>query len=154
MKPATYAFSTPFAGNNADALNIARVALLSLGFGILSESENELEASGPGMHSNQQPDLLGATHIHLRLSRTEISVNAILGGVDTMKRFVYFFPPALVISLLVMGSIFGDAIEAYFYLLIIPWIFIGRFIGKILEKTTTTAIDRLTRGMAQATKTT
>jgi len=150
MEPTTYAFSTPFAGNNTDALNIARIALLSLGFEVLSENENELEASGPGMHSNQQPDLLGATHIHFRLTRTEISVDAILGGVDTMKRFVYFFPPGLFISLMIVGSIFGEAIEVYFYLLIIPWIFIARLIGKILEKTTTTAIDRLARGMAQA----
>ncbi len=154
MKPTTYVYSTPFTGNNADALNIARVALLSLGFEVLSESENELEASGPGMHSNQQPDLLGATHIHFRITGAEIFVDAILGGVDTMKKFVYFFPPGLVISLTVMGSFFGSAIEIYYYLLIIPWIFIARFIGKILETTTTKAIDRLTRGMAQANKTT
>ena len=153
MKSTTYAYSTPFRCNNADALNIARIALLSLGFEILSESNSELEASGPGMHSNQQPDLLGATHIHFRFSGTEISVDADLGGVDTMKRFVYFFPPGLVISLMVMGSFFGNAIEIYYYLLIIPWIFVARFIGKIFEKTTSTAIDRLVRGMAQANKT-
>lgn len=60
MKPTTYAYSAPFTGINSDALHIARVALLSLGFEVLSASDNELEASGPGMHSNQQPGLKGS----------------------------------------------------------------------------------------------
>ncbi len=152
MKPTTYAYSTPFSGNCADAFDIARVALLSLGFEVLSESDGELEASGPGMHSNQQPDLLGATHIHFRISRTKISVDAVLGGVDSLKKFLYFFPPGLVLSLVLVGSLFGNPIEPYFYLLIIPWIFIAPLIGKTLKKTTTNAIDRLVRGMAQARK--
>ena len=152
MKSTTYDYSTPFTGINAGALDIARVALLSLGFEILSESDNELEASGPGMHSNQQPDLLGATYIHFKITSTRINVDAVLGGVDTMKKFVYFFPPGLVISLLILQGIFGNPIEAYFYLLIIPWFFIAHVIAKILEKTTSNAIDRLVRGMAQAKK--
>ena len=152
MKTTTYAYSTPFTGNYADALNIARIALLSLGFEVLSESDDQLEASGPGMHSNQQPDLLGATHIQFRLTRSEIYVDAILGGVDRMKKFVYFFPPGLVVSILLFGSLFGNKIEFYFLLFVIPWIFIAPLIGKILEKTTTKAIDRLVRGMAQAKK--
>ena len=150
MKPTTHAYSTPFSGTNAKALNIARVALLSLGFEVLSESDNQLEATGPGMHSNQQPDLLGATHIRFELEGNSINVDAVLGGVDTMKKFVYFFPPGLVISLLVVQGIFGDPIEAYLYLLILPWFFIARLIAKTFEKSTSNAIDRLVRGMAQA----
>ncbi len=150
MKSTTYAYSTPFAGIKAEALNVARVALLSLGFEVLLESDNELEATGPGMHSNQQPDLLGATYIHFELTNNSIDVDAVLGGVDTLKKFVYFFPPGLVISLLIVQGIFGDPIEAYFYLLIIPWLFIARLIAKTFEKSTSNAIDRLVRGMAQA----
>ncbi len=150
MQSTTYAYSTQFAGIKEEALNVARVALLSLGFEVLLESDNELEATGPGMHSNQQPDLLGATYIHFELTNNSIDVDAVLGGVDTMKKFVYFFPPGLVISLLIVQGIFEDPIEAYFYLLIIPWLFIARLIAKTFEKSTSNAIDRLVSGMAQA----
>lgn len=150
MKSTTYAYSTPFRGNNADALNIARVALLSLGFEVVTESDNELEATGPGMRSNRQPDLLGATYIHFELADNSINVDAVLGGVDTMKKFVYYFPPGLVISLLFMQAIFADPVATYYYLLIIPWFFIAHLMGKTFEKSTGNAIDRLVCGMAQA----
>ncbi len=67
-----------------------------------------------------------------------------------MKRFVMFFPPGLVASLWLMGFVFGNPMDSIFLLLIPPWAFIAHFIGKIFEKSTSDAIDRLLRGMAQA----
>ena len=152
MKPTTYRYSVPFTGTKSKALDIARVALLSLGFEIVSESDNELDATGPGMHSNQQPDLLGATQIHFDITATDIYVDAVLGGVNTMKKFVYFFPPGLIISLMLFGALFGQTMQLYFLLFIIPWAFIAPIFAKTFERTTTNAIDRLVRGMAQASK--
>ena len=141
LKPTSYSFSTPFTGNSGDALDVARIALLSLGFELLKDADEELEASGPGMHSNQQPDLLGATHIHFKVNESDINVNATLGGVDKMKKFILYFPPGLLASLWLMGFVLGDPMPAAVLLLVIPWIFIANFIGKTFEKTTSNAIE-------------
>ena len=148
--PDPYHYSVPFRGNATDALNIARTALLSLGFEVLHDSSAELRAAGPGMHSNQQPDLLGASLIEFHITNSTIKVTATLGGVATMKTFVYLFPPGLVLSLLLTATLFGETTDPMLYLIVLPWMLIAPLIGRKLEKTTTTAIDRLVRGMAQA----
>ena len=47
-------YSTPFSGDSAAAMDVGRIALLSQGFEIVSDTGSELHARGPGMHSNQQ----------------------------------------------------------------------------------------------------
>lgn len=148
--PAPYHYSVAFTGNAADAFNVARTALLSLGFEILVDSGEELHAEGPGMHSNQQPDLLGASLVELRVADSKINLTATLGGVATMKTFVYLFPPGLVLSFFVLNSMLDDGVSGLVYLVVLPWLLIAPLIGRKLENTTTRALDRLVRGMAQA----
>ncbi|HJP36060.1 MAG TPA: hypothetical protein QF901_08720 [Gammaproteobacteria bacterium] len=135
--PEPYQYSVPFRGNAADALNIARTAVLSLGFEILLESDTKLRAEGPGMHSNQQPDLLGASLLEFDVTNSTIKVKATLGGVATMKTFVYLFPPGLVLSLLIVNSLFGESAQPVLYLIVFPWLVIAPLIGRRLERTTT-----------------
>ncbi len=66
--PKEHTYSTPFNGKPGDAFNVARTALLSLGFEILVDSDSELKAEGPGMHSNRQPELLGVSLLQLNIS--------------------------------------------------------------------------------------
>ena len=148
--PAPYHYSVPFIGNSTDAFNVARTALLSLGFEILVDTATELHGEGPGMHSNRQPELLGATLIKFNVADSKISVTATLGGVATMKTFVYLFPPGLVLSLLLLNTMLSGDLSGWIYLIVFPWFLIAPWIGRKLESSTTRAIDRLVRGMAQA----
>ena len=148
--PKPYRYSVPFEGDAADALAVARTALLSLGFEILLDSGRELRAQGPGMHSNRQPELLGASLIELTASTSEISVVATLGGVATMKTFIYLFPPGLVLSILAINSLFGMPASWAYALAVAPWLLIAPLMGRGLERKTQRAVARLVRGMAQA----
>ena len=91
--PKPYEYAIPLSGNAADAFDVARTALLALGFEILIDSDTELQAEGPGMHSNQQPALLGVSLLRLHVSSSKITATASPGGVAKMKTFVYLFPP-------------------------------------------------------------
>ncbi len=66
--PQEHTYSTPFTGKPGVTLNVARTALLSLGFEILVDSDTELKAQGPGMSSNRQPELLGVSLLQLNIS--------------------------------------------------------------------------------------
>ncbi len=149
--PKEHRYSTPFNGKPGNAFNVARTALLSLGFEILVDSDSELEAQGPGMQSNRQPELLGVSLLQLNISSSDINARAILGGVAKMKTFVYLFPPGLVLALFAIHYFLGITENSWLYLLLVlPWVLIAPLIGRSLERKTTRAVDRLVRGMAQA----
>lgn len=147
----THNYSVPFRGDPAKALDVARNALLSLGFEVVKETPSELVAEGPGMHSNQQPALVGVSDIHLRVSGSEISAEAVLGGAATMKRFVILFPPGLVAFLLLFFHFMPEGGIPLSYLLwILPWFAIAPFLGSAMERGTIRAVERLLRGMVRA----
>ena len=150
FKPGQYQYSTKFRGNAEAALNVARTTLLSLGFEISDSTTTELTATGPGMHSNQQPALLGVSKLKLHIGSTSITANAVLGGANTMKNFVYFFPPGLVLILLISFALLGMEISWLFALWVLPWFVIGPWMARMIERSTTNAVDALVRGMAQA----
>ena len=150
FEPKEYKYSIPFTGNAENAINVARTSLLALGFEISAISENELYATGPGMHSNQQPALLGASTLKLRVDASSITAIAKLGSAAKMKAFVYIFPPALVLILLLIFGLLGMDVSWYYVLLVLPWIFIAPWMGNMIERGTTQAVDRLVRGMAQS----
>jgi len=146
-----YQYSTPFRGKAEEAFKVARTSLLSLGFEITESSKHELHATGPGMHSNQQPALVGVSRLKLHIDSSSITATAQLGGVSTMKNFVYIFPPALVLVLLVTFSLLGMEISWLYILLLLPWFVIAPWMARMMERKTTDAVDRLVRGMAQST---
>ncbi|MCP4696639.1 MAG: hypothetical protein GY862_07300 [Gammaproteobacteria bacterium] len=148
FKPKEYEYSSPFHGKAAEAFNVARTALLSLGFEILLDSGTELHAEGPGMHSNQQPELLGVSLLRLRIASSKITAAATLGGVATMKTFIYLFPPGLAVALLLTFGFMGMGISWFHTLWVLPWIFIAPLMGAALERKTIRAVERLVRGMA------
>jgi len=146
--PKQHKSSVAFVGNAADAFDVARTALLALGFEIVVVSDTELEAEGPGMHSNQQPALLGVSRLRINISSSKITATASLGGVAKMKSFVYLFPPGLVLLLFFIGSRYSTEISWLYILLILPWVVISPLIGGALERKTKKAVDRLVHGMA------
>src|SRR5687768_3133725 len=108
-----YSAQVPFTGNTAKALDLAVAALTGLGFRLISRDDVSLEMAGPPMTSTKQSPLVGASHILVHRAASELSVEAELGGVQRMSRFVTFFPIGLclllcVVFYIVFGLIFED----------------------------------------------
>ena len=146
----TFRYSVPFSGSTGPAFDVARTALLSLGFEVVTDTESRLAAEGPGMHSNRQPALMGATTVDLRIDGSAIRLEAELGGVAFMKAFIYLFPPGLVLSLFLINLIAGGTAHWPTLLVVLPWLLNGPLMARSMEKKTTTALERLVRGMSQS----
>lgn len=137
-------------GDAAAALDVARIALLSLGFEILTESDTELHVRGPGMQSNRELALLGASALNLRVTSSAISDRATLGGVATLKAFLYLFPPVLALSLALVSALTETGGWWVSLLCGAPWIFLSPWMPSALERRATKAVDRLVSGIASA----
>jgi hypothetical protein len=79
-------------------------ALTYHGFRIESRTDREAELTGPGLNSTRQNPLLGASRVRLQVKNGSLQVNAELGGVQTMRRFLTWFPLILGMAL---GSVFS-----------------------------------------------
>ena len=93
-----YETQIPIGAASNDVLTAATKLLLSCGFNLTSQSENEVTLAGPGMRSTNQNPILGATEISLRQSHTmrgKIAVVADLGGVRWMQKFMTILPLSL-----------------------------------------------------------
>jgi hypothetical protein len=140
--------------------------LEAVGFKILSCDQNRAELQGPGMNSTKQNPLLGATTIQVRRSDSGIKLDATLGGIATMERFLKWFPLGLGLLLgtlfaFVGGMGFGQQfgipfgvpwaqglnwiIVAYTFALlpITPWFFISPWMVNMIRRRTTEALKTL-----------
>lgn len=102
-------------------LQAALVALTNNGFAIVKRDGKSVDLTGPGLNSTRQNPLLGASRIHLELHGHELSLEAELGGVETMRRFLMRFPFMLGLGLyfgVVGGIAFGRQFGVGFG---VPW---------------------------------
>jgi hypothetical protein len=100
-----YEKTVPFHGDGAKALEAAIAPLTSLGFRIVDKSATAVEFQGPGMNSTRESALLGATRIRVIARSHELALEAELGGVEFMSRFVRWFPLALSVGIFVVLSL-------------------------------------------------
>ena len=147
--PKKHRYTVPFHGDAAAAFNIAKTALLALGFEIQQLSDTELHAEGPGMHSNQQPALVGVSSLQLKINPSNITAIATLGAAAKMKAFIYLFPPGLAFILMAAFVLSGMEVSWIHTLWVLPWFVISPLLGKGFETKTISAVERLVRGMAQ-----
>jgi hypothetical protein len=145
-----HCYSAPFSGDRSAAMGIARAALLSQGFEILSDTGSELRARGPGMHSNAQPALMGATDFLIQVGASTVGATATLGGIARMKAFLFLFPPGVVLFLGLFSVLAGNPQIWSTLILGAAWLLLAPLFTKLLEYKTTRAVDALIRGMAQA----
>ena len=145
-------YQTPFSGDPETALQVASTALIAQGFEITEKSADELRATGPGLSSTKQPALCGASEIVLRARKPTIVVQAQLGGVQSMKRFVWFFPPLLALSLMAIFAVVGMPFSWTPLLAVAPWFIIAPVFSTMLERRARNALDSLARSMAQTAK--
>src|SRR5688500_4455846 len=112
-----YAASLPFAADPSRALSLADSALTSVAFRITHRTPTSAEYLGPGMTGSRQSPLLGASRSLISISSGQLSLEADLGGVQRLARFVTIFPIALplvlgVILTLTFRLIFGPRFGA------------------------------------------
>ena len=142
-----YETEQPFAGDRAAALNVALTALLGHGFEILSKTSDEIQAVGPRMNSSNQPALAGATTITIRVSSSAIQARAELGGVRTLKRFLYLVPLAMGVLLLIVFLPLAGAVAWTSLLSVAPVVILAPFLVGWIERRSAHAVDRLVRSM-------
>ena len=150
FEPGIHEYQVPFQGDVPAAFNVARTTLLSQGFEIVSESDSEMCARGPGMHSNQQSPIVGVSDFRLLVRGGMVGATATLGGVARMSAFVYLFPPGLALGLVLLFALLGVDFSWTTVLWAAPWLVLSPWMASSMKRKTVASIERLVRGMVQA----
>jgi hypothetical protein len=157
-----YTCAVPFDGNTAKAFDLAAVALTALGFRIVARDESTFDAAGPGLGSSRQSALLGASRIQVTRRSTELALEAELGGVQRLARFVTLFPLGLCLFLCVLFFVVFSLVLDNFRWVIpvvaltggnaLLWLFLGPLMSRQFRARTCQGIDALLNNMAVAGK--
>lgn len=154
------------AEGGGDAIQAAVDALAHQGFRIEQDKGKSATLVGPGMHSTRQNPLVGASEITLRVEGGMLHAEAELGGVDTMRRFLFRFPLLLGLGLgltfavaggLAGGRAFGGGFgvpwaPGWRWLLlglaagllpVAPWLVLSPLMARRIRRRTESAIDAL-----------
>ena len=152
-----YAASVPFSGDTGKAFGLAESALTGVGFRITQRSAGSVELVGPSMNSTRQSALVGASRIHLLGGGGELAVEADLGGVARMSRFVTLFPLALCLSLAIVFVVLFSALQMPGPWIIavatamggnaLLWLLIGPWMARAIRGRTCRGLDALLANM-------
>ena len=152
-----YAASLPFCGDTAKAFGLAESALTALGFRLADRAAYSMDWAGPGMNSSRESGLMGATRIRISSGRGDLAVEADLGGVVYLARFVKLFPIGLVLCLgialaIVFSAIFGPgvwivAVAAAVGGNAVLWLVLGPLLARGFRARTDRALDALLANM-------
>lgn len=166
-----YTRSLKLDGSPDAAILSVLTTLTNNGFQIRKRGDRSASLSGPGLNSTKQNPLLGASEVGVIVEGDQIRLDAELGGMERMQRFVTRFPFLLsfglalfFIALLAIYSLvlpigfgpagrFGPAagigwssclsIIALVMLPALPWIVISPWMSRHIERRTLTALDTL-----------
>jgi hypothetical protein len=155
-----YARTVPFTGRAAKALDIAKSTLLPLGFQVVSSSDYELRATGPGINSTRENPLKGISEATIVVRSSMIEMQAALGGVRKMKLFLTFFPLGMgLLFLIIFGTLaLSVPVFRHWWVFLIPlaalapWLFISPLMIRMIERRTGQAIDTLLNNMVTLAK--
>jgi hypothetical protein len=152
-----YTASVPFHGDTEKAFGLAESALTSIGFRIVQRTDHALDLVGPGMNSSRESALVGASQIQFRHGHGELAVEAKLGGVERMSRFVTLFPIGLCLFLFVVFSvIFGFVVRQRGWVIPVAgatggiavlWLLLGPVMARGIRARTCRGLDALVSNM-------
>jgi hypothetical protein len=171
----TYSTSAVTHNPSGETLQAALAILTNNGFAIVNRDERTASLTGPGLNSTKQNPLLGASKICLALEGNQLHVDAELGGVESMQRFLIRFPLllGLVLGLLfcvIGGRVFGQQFGLGFgvpwaqgwrwilvtfgltMLPVTPWLILSPWIGNMIRCRTQQALNTLVTNAVQMTK--
>jgi hypothetical protein len=161
MAPMEYAASRPFQGDLDKAFDLAIAALTALGFHLNERTPSSVRFTGPGMNSNRQSPLLGASRLEIRSHHGHLELTADLGAAERLIRFVRVFPIALncvlgIVFLVVFGTIFGGRAAPLFWISPVigvtllngaVWAILGPWIARNIHQRTLRGLDSLLNAM-------
>jgi hypothetical protein len=146
--------------NNIDpvrAKDIVLQTLLPLEFQVINDSTYSLTLNGPGYSSTRQSPLLGISTAVIDFGRSQIVIDAELGGLNRMSQLLL----AILIGVGVIDSAIFFALWYYLpelnqnrWFLFVPaltlllWIFIAPLITRFIRRRCEDAIDTLLRNAA------
>jgi hypothetical protein len=159
-----------------DVLLAALAILTNNGFAIVSRDKNSANLTGPGLNSTRQNPLLGASAIHLEIHDQQLRLDAELGGVDSMRRFLMRFPFMLGLGLGLFFGIFGGIVFGQQFgvgfgvpwaqgmtwivlaicvamLPVAPWLFLSPMMSQMIQRRTQNALTTLVTNAVQMPKT-
>lgn len=153
-----YTASVPFNGDTNKAFSLAESALTGIGFRITERTAGSVELAGPGMNNTRQSPLVGASRIHIAYRRGELALEADLGGVAWMTRFVQLFPLGLCLFLAVLFSVVFGTLFGPDEIWILPvagtvggialfWLVLGPWMARGIRARTCRALDTLLANM-------
>ncbi len=171
----TFVTSARITGTNDAVLQTALMVLTGQGFAIKDRSALSADLTGPGLNSTRQNPLLGASKIHLEIADQELRLAAELGGVETMHRFLKYFPILLGLGLGVVfavggGFLFGQQFGVGFgvpwvqgwrwlvmafagaLLPVSPWLFLSPMMSRMILHRTQNALTTLVNNSEQLSK--
>ena len=144
-----YKKTIEFNGDKSSAMASAKNFFIANGFKLERRGSDTLLLTGPGMISNRENPIRGVSKGQIQFTNSSIVFTGELGGVEFMKKFVTFFPPALILGLTASLSIVFYLTNQFsveflaFALTIIPWLFLAPLFGKMMQRKTENAVDTL-----------
>jgi len=150
-----YETCVEYNGESASAMQNAKNIFATHGFELEQGGETELVVTGPGMRSTKQNTIFGLTRGRFQFNDSTIEFKGELGGVEFMRKFLYFFPPALGGGLCIFFALsghFANQNSAAIFtplLCIAPWIFLSPIMAKSIKKKTERAIDTILHNMSR-----
>jgi len=156
-----YTSSRAFDGDFDKSVDLAVAALTALGFRLESRTADSVRLKGPGMNSNRQNALLGASRLDINLRQGQLDLAADLGAADRLMQFVKVFPISISCGLglaLLAGFAITFAGWAPVFLWIIPvvaitllnvvlWAILGPRIARSIHQRTCRGLDTLLNTM-------
>lgn len=149
-----------FSGDTGRAFDLAVSALTGIGFRLTERTAHAVELTGPGMTNSRQSPLAGASRIRVSTGGGQLALDADLGGVRRMARFVTIFPIALCLFLgVVFAVVFGVVLNRDGWIIPVVavvggnallWLFLGPVVARGLRVRTCRALDTLLANMATA----
>ena len=149
--------------NPAKALGRFRDTFTAHDFRVLTNSDEgvEVESTQQLMNSRQSP-ILGISRASAWVRDGKVVIEADLGGLRGMQKFVKIFPPALAGGLLLIFTITfgatGKLAELWFVpvgaclLTYLPWVFLAPWMNRMFERRANTAVDTLVQNMQTLSK--
>ena len=162
-------------GSPKDALQSALTTLTNNGFAITDRDATSATLTGPGLNSTRQNPILGASKVDIRIDDNTLHVNAELGGVDSMQRFLMRFPFLFGLGLgllfgVIGGFVFGQQFDVGFgvpwaqgwqwmlvaiggaMLPVSPWLILSPMMARMIRNRTHHALETLVSNAGYAAK--
>ena len=138
----TYETEVPYRGDPQKAARTARELLAQNSFRITPLDARSFEAAGPGMNSTEQNPLRGASLLTFQATSSHLTVQADLGGVRSIGRFLVILISSLGLLFFILFSyLFGLKRGLLSLIPLSPWPFLGPLLVHMQKKRTQKAID-------------